>query len=85
MPVTITPNRWLDTVDACLEREVVKWTDNTPISVIRRILADNAIDRAIDANVIRFKDELIARFDTGVTINLALESLKQGKNKDFNL
>lgn len=55
--------------------------------MIRRILADNAIDRATEADVTRFKEALIARFDTSATINevettnLVLETLRQGKDE----
>lgn len=55
--------------------------------MIRRILADNTIDRATEADVTRFKEALIARFDTCTTINevettnLVLETLRQGKEE----
>lgn len=55
--------------------------------MIRRILADNAIDRETEADVTRFKEALIAWFDTRTTINevettnLVLETLRQGKDE----
>lgn len=62
--------------------------------MIRRMLADDAIDRATEADVTRFEEALIARFDTPTAINeietanletaiLALENLKQGKDEDL--
>ena len=57
--------------------------------MIRRMLVEDAIDRATEADVTRFEEALIARFDTRTTINeaetanLALENLKQGKDEDL--
>ncbi len=67
MPITIIPHRWLDIVDARLEGEAAKWADNTPM--VRRMLANDATERATDADVTKFKEALIARFDTRATIN----------------
>lgn len=57
--------------------------------MIWRIIVDNTIDRATNANVTKFKDILIAQFDICTTINkvknanLAFETLKQKKDNDF--
>ncbi len=53
------------------------------------MLTNDAIERVTDANVTKFKEGLIAWFDTRATINkvetinLALESLKHRKEEDF--
>lgn len=50
--------------------------------MIRRMSAEDAIDRATEADVLRFNKALIARFETRTTINevetanLALENLE---------
>lgn len=81
------PRQWLDIFDARLEGDAAKWADNTPI--ICRMLVEEAIDRATEAYVTRFKEALIARFDTRTmineveTANLALENLEQGKDQDL--
>lgn len=57
--------------------------------MIWRMLADDAIVRATDADITKFKDALIARFDTCTMIdevedaNIVLETLKQGKDEDL--
>lgn len=87
MLITITSYQWLDIVYARLEKKVIKWADNTPM--IRRMLADNTIERATESNRTKFKETLIAWFDTRATTNeveianLALDSLKEGKDKDL--
>lgn len=87
IPVTTVPHQWLDIFDARLEGDAAKWADNTPI--ICRMLVEDAIDRANEAYVTRFKEAFIAQFDTRTTINevetanLALENLKQGKDQDL--
>lgn len=57
--------------------------------MIRKLLADNAIEYATEADVTKIKEVFIAWFNIRATIykfetaNLALKSLKQGKNKNF--
>lgn len=87
IPITATSGGWLDIVDARPKGEKAKWADNTII--MRRMLADNAIDCVKNANITKFKDALIAWFDMHTIINevknanLALEILKQEKDKDL--
>ena len=57
--------------------------------MIRRMLADNAIERTTEANVTKFKEAPIAWLDKLATINevktakLPLENLKQVKTNSF--
>lgn len=61
--------------------------------MIRRMSAEDAIDRATEADVVRFNEALIARFEARFemrttineveTANLALEKLEQEKNEDL--
>lgn len=60
IPVTTTPDTWLDIVDTRLEEEAARWTDTT--AIICRMLAENAIDRATEADITRYKEAVIARF-----------------------
>lgn len=57
MPISIISHRWLVGVNACLEREIAKWADNIPM--IRRMLADDTIERTTKANITKFKGVLI--------------------------
>lgn len=87
IPVTRVPHQWLGIFDARLEGEAAKWADNT--TLIRRMLVEDAIDHATEADLTRFKEALIAQFDTRTTINefetanLALENLKQGRDENL--
>ena len=50
------PHQWLDIVDARREDEAAKWADTTPL--IRRMLADDAIECATEEDVRKFKEGL---------------------------